>query len=202
MATKIFPFRRYNPDKGRALTGLPDQPHSNAEEQRIMRELLAEQTEQTLAKRAAALPPAPAKVAPIPVFVWGYEPEYVLAYESLPRRNKRAGPLADRRAMEAASGFLRRFRKGEQFACTICKADITSADPGGERVPYGVFVWEQRGNIHASGLCGLCSVRAIGVDPIGETESGQPCVITVVEWMSTAEIKDKTDKNWLLRENE
>jgi hypothetical protein len=202
MTTKIFPFRRYNPDKGRALTGLPDQPPSNSEEQRIMRELLAEQTEQALAKRAAALPPPLAKVTPVPVSVWGFEPEYVLAYESLPRRNKRAGPLADRRAMNAASGFLRRFRTGEQFACTVCKTDITSADPGDDRVPYGVFVWEQQGEIHASGLCGLCSVRTIGVESIGETEDGTPCTITVVEWMSTTEIKDKTDKNWLLRENE
>jgi hypothetical protein len=201
MSTKIFPFRRYNPDKGRALTGLPNQPQPNPEEQRIMRELLAEQTEQALAKRAATLPPTPTKVAPAPILVWGFEPEYVLAYESLPRRNKRAGPLADRRAMNAASGFLRRFRKGEQFFCTICKTEIT-ATPGSDNVPYGVFVWTQREEIHASGLCGLCSVRTVGVESIGETEDGTPCTVTLVEWMSTAEIKDKTDKNWLLRENE
>jgi hypothetical protein len=200
MATKIFPFRRYNPDKGRALTGLPDQPHSDPEEQRIMRELLAEQAEQALAKRAATLPPAPAKVAPIPVSVWGFEPEYVLAYESLPRRNKRAGPPTDRRVMNAASGFLRRFRKGEQFFCAICKTEIT-ATPGSDNVPYGVFVWTQREEIRASGLCALCCIRTMDVDPIGETEDGHPCTVTLVEWMSTAEIKDKTDKNWLLREN-
>jgi hypothetical protein len=192
MTTKIFPFRRYNPDKGRALTGLPNQPPSDPEEQRIMRELLAEQTEQALAKRAAALPSTPAKVTPLPVSVWGFEPEYVLAYEALPRRNKRAGPLAERRALIAASDFMRRFRKGEQFFCGICKTEIT-ATPGTDNVPYGVFVWERQGKIHTSGLCGLCCVKRIEIDPIGQTEDGYPCVVTVVGWMETMDLKDPTD---------
>jgi hypothetical protein len=187
MSTKIFPFRRYNPDKGRAATGLPEQPPPSQEEQRIMRQLLAEQAALALAKRAAAMPSAPAKTEPEPVrvSVWGFEPEYILAYdEMIPRRVKRTGPPAKRRALDAAVAFLRAFRHGEPSLCEICKFDITSTDPDGQSVPYGVFVCEQRGVVSASGLCRDCAADHV-VKVTGDAEDGRPVVVTTMEWMTT-----------------
>jgi hypothetical protein len=192
MSTKIFPFRRYNPDKGRAATGLPDTPPPSQEEQRIMRQLLAEQAALALAKRAAALPSAPAKIEPqpVPVSIWGFEPEYVIAYdELLNRTSKRSGPPAKRRALEVAADFLRRFRKGERSACEMCKFDLTSDDPEGLLVPHGLFVWEQPGEIRASALCRDCCARAaesrFATD--GTIKDDQPITLTVVEWMASKE---------------
>lgn len=183
MSTKIFPMRHYNPDKCRAVGGLPAPTPPNHEDQQIMRELLAEQAALSLAKRAAAVQPRGSAKEPVPISVWAFIPELVIAYDTLMKRDgRRAFPPATRSALKAAAEFLRRFRAREECACEICRADITAYAP--DMVPYGIFVCASPREIKASGLCLQCSSPVRGVDPKGETKDGEPCVITLVEWMT------------------
>lgn len=184
MSTKIFPFRRFNPTKGEVKTGLPDRPKGSGDDRRIMRQLIAEQTERMLAVRAAAMPQAAPTAKPPQVSLWGFEPEYIMAFDTLARRYKRSAPRDKRRALEAGADFLQRFRKGEKAACEFCEVDITTKDPEGNRVPHGVFVYAVDDQTTASGLCRRCAWLS---NPSAAADDGNT-IVTIKEWMITREI--------------
>lgn len=160
MSTKIFPFRKYNPNKGKA--DVPDAPaHKPAmseEDRIIMRELIKEAEEHALEERATKLRLREAKrslslVIPPPP-IWFYTPEYAFAFKSLTRDTRKVlARKTEYKFMKEVIEWLEAFQKGAESYCAACGFDITAYEK--DLVPYEIIVVERRPLI-IEGLCGHC----------------------------------------------
>lgn len=156
MSTKIFPMRRYNPDKGRAnVPELPPLHITPKEDLVIMRELMKEVAQLELEKRSKVLSSKPIHDKPLSMLAMCfYKPEFVIAFMSLGRTARKA--LARKRKykyMEDVNKWLDTFQMGAESFCAACGFEITAHEK--DLVPYELIVIETHPLI-IEGLCAHC----------------------------------------------
>lgn len=156
MSTKIFPFRRLNPNKGRVdIPNAPLRQQVMTEEDRaIMRGLMKEAEALALNRRMKALPPKSLSIV-MPPPIWFYTPEYITAFKSLAREARKIlARKPEYKYMKEVIVWLDAYQIGTESYCASCGFEITAYEK--DLVPYEIIVVDRQ-PILIEGLCGHCT---------------------------------------------